>query len=133
MTAILLVVVTLVVFLGVDFFGLSYIIKPVFERHIGHLLSDSPRLFPAFLFYVFFISTVVYFVSWPAIQNEHSLTWVFFHAALLGAMGYGTYEFTSLAVMKDWTWNMVAADLSWGTVLTGASACAGVAILRMFS
>ena len=32
--------------------------------------------------------------------------------------------------MKDWSWQMVATDLTWGTVLTAFSAWAGVAIVR---
>ena len=51
-------------------------------------------------------------------------------AAVIGAMAYGTYEFTSYAIMKDWHWQMVMTDTIWGTVLTGLSAWAGVAITR---
>ena len=50
--------------------------------------------------------------------------------ALLGAMAYGTYEFTNFATLKDWHWRMVALDLAWGTALTGVSAWAGVVITR---
>ncbi len=45
-------------------------------------------------------------------------------------MAYGTYEFTSYAIMKDWHPSMVAVDLGWGTVLTAFSAWAGVMITR---
>jgi uncharacterized membrane protein len=51
-------------------------------------------------------------------------------AAIIGAMAYGTYEFTSYAIMRDWHWQMVATDFIWGTVLTAFSAWAGVAITR---
>lgn len=133
MTLVVLYVVTLVVFLAIDFVGLSYLIKPIFDRDIGHLLTDSPRLGPAFLFYAFFIAGVVYFASWPAMQNDHSFLWIFLTAAFLGAMSYGTYEFTNLAVLKDWTWTLVIADLTWGTILTGSSAVIGVYAVRLFT
>jgi uncharacterized membrane protein len=29
-----------------------------------------------------------------------------------------TYELTSMSVMKGWSWNMVAIDTLWGTLLT---------------
>ncbi len=45
-------------------------------------------------------------------------------------MAYGTYEFTSYAIMKDWHPAMVVTDLVWGTLLTGFSAWAGVAVTR---
>ena len=49
---------------------------------------------------------------------------------VLGFMAYGTYEFTSYAVMRDWHWSMVATDVVWGTVLTALSAAAGVWVTR---
>lgn len=133
MTLLWLYLLTFVIFLGLDYLGLSYIIRPVFERDIGHLLLDDLRIVPAFFFYAFYIFCVIWFVGAPAMSGDKSLLWVFGSAALLGAMGYGTYEFTSLAVMKDWTWTMVVTDLVWGTLLTGVSATVGVAVVRGFA
>lgn len=130
MTLAILYAVTFAVFLGLDYLGLSYLIKPVFERHIPGMLLDSPRLGPAVLFYAFYIGGVLWFVSWPALMQDRTLLWVFASAALLGAMAYGTYEFTNLATLKGWSWQMVAVDLTWGALLTGVSASAGVAVLR---
>ena len=31
-------------------------------------------------------------------------------------MAYGTYEFTNLATLKGWHWQMVVVDVSWGAV-----------------
>lgn len=133
MTYAILYVATFVLFLGIDYFGLSYLIKPTFEKDIGPLLLDSPRIGPAFVFYAFYVAVLLWFVSLPALAQNHSLLWVFGNAALIGAMAYGTYEFTNLATLKDWTWTMVATDFTWGTILTGVSATGGVAIARMFS
>ena len=52
-------------------------------------------------------------------------------AAILGAMAYGTYEFTSYAIMKDWSPVMVATDVIWGTVLTAFSAWGGLFLTRL--
>lgn len=132
MTLVWLYLLTFAVFLAIDYVGLSYLIRPVFERDIGHLLLDDLRIVPAFFFYAFYIFCVIWFVGAPALSEGKSLLWVFGSAALLGAMAYGTYEFTSLAVMKDWTWSMVAIDLVWGTVLTGLAMTVGVVIVRAF-
>lgn len=131
MTIAILYIVTFAVFLGLDYLGLSYLIKPTFEKDIEPLLLDSPRIGPAFAFYAFYVVCLLWFVSWPAIQESKSLLWVFGSGALIGAMAYGTYEFTNLATLKDWTWRMVATDLTWGTVLTGTSATAGVFVARL--
>ena len=45
---------------------------------------------------------------------------------------YGTYEFTSMSIMKNWSWAMVATDTVWGAVLTGFCAWAGVMIMMRF-
>ena len=37
----ILYISTFAVFLGLDYVGLSYLIKPVFEEEIGHLLLDG--------------------------------------------------------------------------------------------
>ena len=133
MTLIILYLFTLVVFLGLDFLGLSFVIKPVFERDIGTLLLDRFRVLPALAFYAFFIAVLLYFVSWPALKWESNLIWVFLNAALLGAVGYGTYEFTNLATLKDWTSQMVVTDFLWGVTLSGVSATVGVWGTRMIA
>jgi uncharacterized membrane protein len=129
----ILYILTFAIFLGLDFLGLSYIVKPTFEKDIKPLLLTSPRMGPAVVFYAFYVACLLWFVSWPAIQGENSLVWVFGSAALIGAMAYGTYEFTNLATLKDWTWRMVVTDLVWGTLLTGTSATLGVVGSRYIS
>lgn len=133
MTPVILYIATFGVFLSLDYFGLSYIIKPVFERNIGHLMKENFHILPAFAFYVFFMFVLLWFVSWPAMIQDKTLIWVFGNAALIGALGYGTYEFTNLAILKDWTWEMVLIDGVWGTCLTALAATAGVWITRMVS
>ena len=70
---------------------------------------------------------LLYLVSWPALKTGAP---IILPAAVIGAMAYGTYEFTSYAIMKGWHPSMVATDLIWGTVLTAFSAWAGVTITR---
>ncbi len=130
MTLAILYIVTFIAFLGIDYLGLSYIIKPTFEQQIGGIMADSPRLGPAVIFYAFYVGVLLWFVSWPALEDGKSLLWVFGSGVLIGAMAYGTYEFTNLATLKDWTWRMVATDFTWGSLLTGVSATAGVAVAR---
>lgn len=130
MTPLILYVTTFAAFLIIDFFGLTYLIKPLFERDIGPLMRDGFRILPAFFFYAFFVFVLLWFVSVPALAQDRSLGWVFGNAMLIGALAYGTYEFTNFAILKDWTSDMVFADLIWGTLLTAVSASLGVAITR---
>jgi uncharacterized membrane protein len=118
---------TAAVFLILDGIMLTLVMKPLFTRHIGALMIEPIRGVPALLFYAAYVAGLLYLVSWPALKTGAP---VVVAAAIIGAMAYGTYEFTSYAIMRDWHWQMVATDFIWGTVLTAFSAWAGVAITR---
>lgn len=120
---------TALIFLGLDAIMLKNVMRPVFETRIAHLLLDDLRIGAAAVFYLFYVAGVVWFVSLPALKA--GAPWqALAGGALLGAMAYGTYEFTNYATLKDWAPKMVAIDLAWGTVLTGTSAMLGVLITR---
>jgi uncharacterized membrane protein len=125
----LLYLVTAGVFLILDAIMLSTVMKPLFASHIGDLMADQLRLGPAALFYLAYIAGVLWFVSLPALRADAPLTALLTGAAL-GALAYGTYEFTNLATLRGWSWRMVVVDLTWGAVLTGVSAWAGVMVAR---
>ncbi|MDO6584468.1 DUF2177 family protein [Salipiger sp. 1_MG-2023] len=120
---------TLVIFLAIDVVGISTIIKPIFERHVGEMMSDPLRLGPAAAFYLFYIVGLLWFVSVPALAESRPVQ-ALIGGALLGLMCYGTYEFTNLATLKGWSWSQVISDSLWGAALTGVSAWAGVSITR---
>jgi len=122
-------IATAIVFFALDVVGLRLLIRPVFERHIPDLLLQGYRAGPAIVFYLFYIGALIWFVSLPALRAGMPLQ-ALWQGALLGALAYGTYEFTNYATLKDWHPAMVATDLAWGTFLTGISAWAGVAISR---
>jgi uncharacterized membrane protein len=118
---------TAAVFLILDGLMLTLWMKPLFTRHIGSLLIEPIRAAPAGLFYAAYVAGLLYLVSWPALKTGAP---ILVPAAIIGAMAYGTYEFTSYAILRDWHWQMVMTDVVWGTVLTAFSAWAGVVITR---
>ncbi|OWU85098.1 hypothetical protein ATO6_08610 [Oceanicola sp. 22II-s10i] len=132
MQLVVLYLSTAIVFLGLDALMLRNVIKPVFEEHIGSSLAESLRIGPAAVFYLFYVGGVCWFVSLPALRDGNP-GHAFLNGAILGALAYGTYEFTNYATLRDWTLRMVALDLTWGTILTGLSAWAGVMIAARFT
>ncbi|ARC88661.1 DUF2177 family protein [Rhodovulum sp. MB263] len=120
--------ITAVLFLFIDAVMLTLMMKPLFTRHIGDAMRDSPMMAPAGLFYLAYVAGLVFLVAAPALRDAVPKR-AALHGAVLGAMAYGTYEFTSMSIMKDWSWTMVATDTIWGAVLTGFSAWAGVMIM----
>jgi uncharacterized membrane protein len=127
MTLAVLYLATFATFLVLDAIMLSLVMKPLFTAHIGPLMAEPIRLAPAALFYAGYIAGLLYLVSVPALRDGAP---VILPAAVIGAMAYGTYEFTSYAILRDWHWTMVVTDTLWGAVLTAAAAWIGVAVVR---
>jgi uncharacterized membrane protein len=127
----ILYVITAVLFLAIDAVMLTLFMKPLFSSHLGEAMRDSPMLAPAGLFYLAYVAGLVFLVSIPALRDA-ARGRAAHHGVIIGAMAYGTYEFTSMSIMKDWSWQMVAADTMWGAVLTGFCAWAGVALMLRF-
>lgn len=119
---------TAAAFLGLDMIGIRLLIRPVFERHVGHLLADPLRLGPAALFYLAYVAGLLWFVSVPALKAGAPLQ-ALFGGMALGLLCYGTYEMTNYATLEDWSVRQVVIDGLWGTVLTGFAAWVGVAAL----
>ena len=132
MIHVLLYIVTAIVFLALDVVMLKKVMYPLFSANIGPMMLEDLRMGPAAVFYLFYVVGVVWFVSIPAL-NVGSIAQAFFAGAVLGALAYGTYEFTNFATLKGWTAQMVTVDVIWGAVLTGTSAAVGVAVTKYFT
>jgi uncharacterized membrane protein len=131
LTVVVVYAVTVVVFLVLDALMLGLVMRPLFEKHIGHMLLDNIRVGAAAAFYLAYLAGLVWLISLPALREGTNVQ-ALLGGMAIGAMAYGTYEFTSYAIMRDWHPAMVAADLAWGTALTGVAAWAGVAVARAF-
>jgi uncharacterized membrane protein len=133
MQILFLFAVTALIFLALDAIMLTRVMSPLFERHITGFLRLDLRLGAAVTFYLFYVVGVLYFVSIPSL-NANAPVEALVNGVILGALAYGTYEFTNYATLKGWSWQMVAADVTWGMLLTGFSAWVGVTFTRaMFS
>ena len=116
---------TAVVFLALDIVMLKRVLYPLFSSNLGDWLLEDPRMGPAAIFYLFYVGGVLFFASWPAFSSGNP-TQALMAGALLGVLAYGTYEFTNFATLRAWSPTMVMIDVTWGAVLTGVSAWAGV-------
>lgn len=123
--------ITALIFLAIDAIGLHFLLRPIFERHVGDLLAQPLRLGPAAVFYLFYVAGLLYFVSLPALRSGEPVN-AFLNGALFGLVAYGTYEMTNYATLRDWSIEQVAIDCLWGAALTGLAAWAGVAIVQRF-
>ena len=121
MQTLVAVITTAVVFLGLDAIWLKTVIGPFFRERIGGLMREDPLLGVAAGFYFVFALGIVYFAVQPALNSQNFWLAVF-NGAFLGLLGYGTYEATSMSIMKDWQWDMLILDVAWGTGVCAVSA-----------
>jgi uncharacterized membrane protein len=129
MSLVILYVSTAVIFLALDAVMLTFVMRPLFESHVGPLLLQDIRLAPTAVFYAAYVAGLLWLVSLPALREGAPLQ-ALVGGAVIGAMAYGTYEFTNYATLAAWHPSMVATDFIWGTVLTAIAAWAGVTITR---
>lgn len=122
-------IVTLVIFLLIDAVWLLLIAKDFYSKEIGHLMSSSPNLIPALIFYALFAVGIVFFVVDPALEKE-SLKYAIIAGILFGVVAYSTYDLTNFATMKDWPLKVVLIDIVWGGFLTGSVSVLSFLILK---
>jgi uncharacterized membrane protein len=125
---IVLYVVTLVVLVALDFLFLGVLAKGFFVSEVGDMLGEVKPV-PAILFYLLYVVGILIFVSRSA-QNFQS---TLLYGALFGLFCYATFDLTSLALLKHWSWAVAAIDISWGAAVTAISATAGLAVADMFA
>ena len=81
-------------------------------------IQTSPlklRIYPTIIVYI------LIFVMWIVFIYNQKDKFTFkeniFRAFLLGMCTYGIYDFTNMAIFKDWTINVALMDTIWGGVL----------------
>jgi uncharacterized membrane protein len=121
---VILYVSTLLVLVPIDFAFLGTVAKGFFNAQVGDMLGEM-RPVPAILFYLIYVVGLLVFVS-----GSPTATWqsTLLYGALFGLFCYATFELTSLALLKHWTWPVVMLDVSWGMVVTALSATLGLII-----
>ena len=110
------------VMLPLDLLFLGLVAKGFFQSQVGDMLGDI-RPVPAVLFYLIYIVGIMIFVNGSPDATWRS-TLVF--GALFGFFCYATFELTSLALLKHWTWSVVIVDIAWGSFVTAVGATLGL-------
>ena len=121
----------LVTFCIMDGIWLGVIATDFYFGALGGLLLEKPNWPMAVIFYIGYILGIVYFAIRPSLKKS-GLTKVLKDGALLGLMAYATYDMTNMATMKRWSLTVSFVDMSWGMVITGASAVSGYIAARRF-
>jgi uncharacterized membrane protein len=110
---------------------LSFATGSIYKPGIGPLMADKPVIPAAILFYLIYAAGVAYLITLPALAAG-SLGSAITRGAVLGFIAYGTYDLTSLAILRGWPVNVTIIDMIWGALLTAASAGAAYLMTRRF-
>jgi len=114
------------VILLLDFIWLGNLAKPIYQRHIGSLLGE-PRWAAAALVYLLLVTGIVLFVLPHCKSTWQALLW----GGLFGAITYGIYDFTNLAILKNWNWAISLIDLAWGVFVCALTTVAAMHIDKL--
>ncbi len=113
--------VTLAAFLMIDGLWLTVIAKDFYAKHLGFLMTKTPNLWAALIFYVIYVIALIVFVISPALQKD-SLWSAILLGGFFGLCAYATYDLTNLATVKNWPLLITIIDLIWGTFLSASVA-----------
>ena len=115
---------TLVVLMALDYLFLGVLARGFFVAEVGDMLAEV-KLVPAVLFYSVYVAGVLIFVSGGAAADWQT---TLLYGALFGLFCYATFDLTSLALLKHWSWAVAAVDIGWGAVVTAVSSTAGLLV-----
>lgn len=105
-------------FLAIDSLWITQVASPWMKKVVPHLMSATPNLLAAGLFYIIYLSTLLYLIVMPALASKLPLNTLLTQSFLFGFAAYATYDLTNLAVMRGYTWSLAFADMFWGGILT---------------
>ncbi|NQW37509.1 MAG: DUF2177 family protein [Flavobacteriales bacterium] len=125
-------VLTLIVFLMIDMIWLGIIAKSLYQKYLGHFLSNDVNWTAAFVFYGIYIVGISIFAIYPAVDKASALNAIYM-GALFGFFTYATYDLTNLATLKNWPLTIVFIDILWGSVLSAIVSLSGYYIVRWMS
>lgn len=123
--------VTLIVFVAVDFIWLSLMAGRLYRPVMGDMLAPSFRLAPAIAFYLIYVAGLTFLAVRTGLVSG-SLATAVLHGAVLGFTAYATYDLTNQSTLRNWSTTLTIADLLWGTVLSAIASGAGYWITDRF-
>jgi uncharacterized membrane protein len=119
-----LYLVTLFVLVPLDFLFLGIVARDFFTSQVGNMLGEI-KLAPAVLFYLLYVAGNVIFVSGAAAATWQS---TLLYGALFGLFCYATFDLTSLALLRHWSWPVAIVDIFWGATVTAVASTAGLLV-----
>ncbi len=123
--------VTFFTFVVFDLIWLTAMVNRLYRPTLGDILGSSVNLAPAAAFYFLYPIGLMVFAVTPALRS-FSPTTALAYGALFGFFSYATYNLTNYATLRNWTLQLTAIDMGWGTLLGALSAYVSYSVLTHF-
>ncbi len=114
----------LVALIVLDLLWLGLVARPLYLEGIGHLMAENADLKAALVFYLFYVSGLLYFGLRPN-ASKPGLIAAARGGALAGLFVYASYDLTNMAVLKNWPLGLALIDMAWGTFVSAVSTAMG--------
>lgn len=110
----------------IDSFYLSMIGKPIFEKTVAAIQGSklAVNIPPAIFTYILMAIILNYFII---SANKPA-----FDAFILGFCAYGIFDFTNLAIFKNYTLKTAIMDTLWGAILFYITTLITYKVKKMF-
>ena len=118
-----------VALLVLDAIWIAVFMQGLYEQEISDMLKAEPDLIAALLFYVGYPLGSYFLSVKPALQTQ-SLRLAMVNGGILGAIAYGTFAVTNLAVLQGWSVTLTVVDVIWGISVTASVAGLGYLTAR---
>ena len=105
-----------VYFIIIDITFINLVIVKIYKSNLPEFVEIGFRAVPAILFYLIFLSGLLYFSILP--NKTYSISQALISGGMYGLTTYATYALTVFAVMNIFNWNIVVSDVMWGIFLS---------------
>lgn len=109
---------SLIAFLALDAIWITQVASPWMKKSVPQLMAQNPNLLAAGLFYLIYLSALLYLILIPALSHKIGYQTLALQSFVFGFTAYATYDLTNLAVMRGYPFSMAIADMLWGGFLT---------------
>ena len=99
-----------VYFIIIDITFINLVIVKIYKSNLPEFVEIGFKAVPAILFYLIFLSGLLYFSILP--NKTYSISQALISGGMYGLTTYATYALTVFAVMNIFNWNIVVSDVT---------------------
>lgn len=113
-----------IVMLIMDTLWLGYIAKPLYMQHLKPFFNLDENGLLVVNYYaagIVYLCLVLGVLLFALPKTETCNISVFLHGFVFGVIVYAVFDFTNMAIMKDWPLYISLIDVAWGGFLCGTT------------